>query len=228
MVRWLWWSHTLGPSAFPRCVLFRPTFLNKEAEELNSNFPALHTLVSIGLTIETWFIFVSGGADRILKSQALKHAGERPFCSLWPLLRGIVVQWEAWKGKKEVGPRMGFPSLLQNGQSRFVNQCQNWAGQGSSLLQAVIMKASICQQRLSATFPAGFLPTDSLSDATSNVYDLTVDHHGTSTNRRLLRRKTSRERHWAPQKKREKDPYSRRPQVKTEHPIPHVDTSTSC
>lgn len=89
---------------------------------------------------------------------------------------------------------MGFPSLLRNGRSRFVvNQCQSWAGQGSPLLQAVIMKASICQQRLSATFPASFLPTDSLGDATSNVYDLTVDHHGTSTNQGLWRSNTSEE-----------------------------------
>lgn len=88
---------------------------------------------------------------------------------------------------------MGFPSLLQNGLSRSVNQCQNWAGRGSPLLQPVIRKASICQQKLSAAFPAGFFLPDSLSDATSNVYDLTLDHHGTSTNRRLLRNKTRSE-----------------------------------
>lgn len=149
--------------------------------------------MSKGLTRWTWFLFVSEGAPRRLKAQALKNAWERSPCSFWPLLRGTAVQWKTWKGGKEWG--RGWASPASSGitrRSRFVNQCQNWAGQGS-LLQAVIMKASICQQRLSAAFPTSFLPTDSLGDATSNVYDLKVDHHGTSTNRRLLRSKTSRE-----------------------------------
>lgn len=94
-------------------------------------------------------------------------------------------------------------------------------------LQAVTGKASICQQRLPAAFPAGFLPTDSLSDATSNVYDLTVDHHGTSTNPRLLKDQNQQS-DAGRCRRREKDPYSWGPQVKTEHPIPPVDTSTRC
>lgn len=178
------------------------------------------------LTRWTWFLFVSEGVDRVLKTQALKNAWERYPCSLWPLLRGTAIQWKTWKGKKEWGQGWASPaSSGMMGRSRFVNRSQNWAGQGS-LLQAVIMKASICQQRLSAAFPTSFLPTDSLGDAPSNVYDLTVDHHGTSTNRRLLS-KTSRETLGAAGQEK-KDPYSWRPQVKTEHPIPPVDTSTSC
>lgn len=193
MVRRQSWNHIAGPSSFPRCIPFRPIFLGKEVEKLNSNFSTLNTLWSKGLTRWTWFLFVSEGSDRILNTQALKNARERSPCSRWPLLRGTAVQWKIWKGEKEWGQGWASPaSSGMMGWSRFVNRCQNWAGQGS-LLQTVIMKASICQQRLSAAFPTSFLPTDSLGDATSNVYDLTVDHHGTSTNRRLLRSKTSRE-----------------------------------
>lgn len=62
----------------------------------------------------------------------------------------------------------------------------------------------------------------------SNVYDLTVDHHGSCTNLELLRSKTEVEILDSLEKEKKEDPYSLRPHVKTEHPIPPVGTSTSC